>query len=142
MKKRLIVGLKSIDPVPALDYYLTQLDNSLTPIKNNTILRAHFSKKKNGFGRKAKASVSKEDFEFLRVIGRGGYSKVVLARKKDSGRMYAIKVMKKADVFSRAKISLFTSEVKINSSVKDSSFIVDLYYAFQTDDELYLVMDL
>jgi len=50
--------------------------------------------------------------------------------------------MKKADVFSRAKQSIFKSEVDIISSLRNSGFIVDLYYSFQTDEELYLVMDL
>ena len=44
---------------------------------------------------KGSASVSEKDFEYLKVIGRGGYSKVVMARKKDSGRLYAIKIMDK-----------------------------------------------
>jgi hypothetical protein len=44
-KKRLIVGLKNKDGIPALDYYLSQLGNSLLPIKSNTLLQVHFSKK-------------------------------------------------------------------------------------------------
>ena len=36
-----------------------------------------------------------EDFEQMRVIGRGGFSKVTLARKKDTGRLYAIKILRK-----------------------------------------------
>lgn len=36
-----------------------------------------------------------EDFEQMRVIGRGGFSRVILARKKDTGRLYAIKILKK-----------------------------------------------
>ena len=39
-----------------------------------------------------------ESFEQLKVIGRGGFSKVVLARKKDSGELYAIKIMSKSTV--------------------------------------------
>ena len=31
----------------------------------------------------------------MRVVGRGGFSRVVLARKKDTGRMYAIKILRK-----------------------------------------------
>lgn len=142
-KRRLIVGLKSANLTPALDYYLTQLGNSLSPIKHNTLLKVHFSKKKSkNLSSSVHGNISKEDFEYLKVIGRGGYSKVVLARKKDSGRLYAIKIMKKADVFSRTKRTIFKSEVQINSLLRDSPFIVDLYYTFQTDDELYLVMDL
>lgn len=31
----------------------------------------------------------------MRVIGRGGFSRVILARKKDTGRLYAIKILRK-----------------------------------------------
>ena len=40
-----------------------------------------------------------DDFEQIKVIGKGGFSRVVLARKKDSGRLYALKIMKKSRVF-------------------------------------------
>ena len=45
-------------------------------------------------------------------------------------------------MFGRAKSSVFVSESRINRLLKDSKFTVDLYYAFQTEDELFLVMDL
>jgi len=132
-----------VKTIPALDYYLTQLGNTLEPVEDNTTLEVHFSKKKSKkLGDYGRANVSKEDFEYLKVIGKGGYSKVTLARKKDSGRLYAVKIMKKADVFNRTKRSFFRSEVQIQNSLKECNFIVDLYYAFQTQDELYLAMDL
>ena len=34
-------------------------------------------------------------FEQLKVIGRGGFSRVVLARKKDTGMLYAMKILQK-----------------------------------------------
>ena len=42
-----------------------------------------------------KRSITINDFEQIRVIGRGGFSRVILARKKDTGRLYAIKIIKK-----------------------------------------------
>lgn len=44
--KKLIVGLKSVIFFPTLDYYLTKLDNVLSPIKHNTKLAVHFAKVK------------------------------------------------------------------------------------------------
>ncbi len=41
------------------------------------------------------SNVTIDDFEILKVIGKGGYSQVVMARKKDSGFLYAIKIMDK-----------------------------------------------
>ena len=70
---------------PAMDYYLTHLDNCLRPIKHNTLLAVHYSKINENdsistFYDQQKV-VSKEDFQFLKVIGWGGYATVVLARK-------------------------------------------------------------
>ena len=53
-----------------------------------------------------------------------------------------LKWWNKADIFSRTKRSVFISEVQVNKVLRKSPFIVDLYYTFQTEDELYLVMDL
>lgn len=95
-RKRLIVGLKTYEFNPTLDYYLTQLDNPISPIMHNTVLRVHFSKigsigksiphsfktlSPKKASRNIRATITKHDFEYICVIGKGGYSKVVLARK-------------------------------------------------------------
>ena len=41
--KKHIVGLKTVELIPALDYYLTQLENSLSPVKSKTLLAVHYS---------------------------------------------------------------------------------------------------
>lgn len=95
--KKLIVGLKTVELLPALDYYLTFLDNCLRPIKSNTLLAVHYAKmnEENQLKpKKYKKPVGKDDFQYLKVLGCGGYANVVLARKKDSGRLYAIKIIK------------------------------------------------
>ena len=48
--------------------------------------------------------ISNEDFKRIKVIGRGGFSKVLLVRKKDSGRLYAMKIMKKSRIFKEKKL--------------------------------------
>ena len=75
-----IIGLKSFEDNPTLDYYLTQLDNTCDKLHNLRLTVFYFNPK---FANSPmlKSKVGKEDFEFLRVIGHGGYSHVVLARK-------------------------------------------------------------
>lgn len=48
--------------------------------------------------------VTIEDFEQVRVVGRGGYSTVILARKKDTGRIYAIKMLRKDRLQGQIKV--------------------------------------
>ena len=94
-KMCVIVGLKWVLFYPTLDIYLEQLDNSLAPIKHKTAFEVHFAKisnkKKTLMG---ESKIWPEDFNFLNVIGRGSYSTVVIARKNDSGKLYAMKIMK------------------------------------------------
>lgn len=85
--------------------------------------------------------VTKADFEQLKVIGRGAYGKVLLVRHKASRRLYAMKVLKKASLFVKIKHAEHTkAERQILEDLKHP-FIVQLYYAFQTDDRLYLILE-
>ena len=76
------------------------------------------------------SNVTIHDFELLKVIGKGGYSTVFMARKKDSGNMYAIKVMDKKFLLHNMTPSAIVRECQINRKLKRSPFIIDLYWAF------------
>jgi len=87
-----------------------------------------------------KASTS--HFELLRVLGQGSFGKVFLVRKirgKDSGHLYAMKVLKKATLKVRDRVRT-KLERNILAEVQHP-FIVKLQYAFQTEGKLYLILD-
>lgn len=88
--------------------------------------------------------VSNQDFELLRVLGMGGYGKVFQVRKvthPNNGKIYAMKVLKKARIIHSIKDTDHTkTERNILESVKHP-FIVDLIYAFQTRGKLYLILE-
>ncbi|GAN07908.1 AGC family protein serine/threonine kinase domain-containing protein [Mucor ambiguus] len=85
--------------------------------------------------------VSLDDFEILKLLGRGAYGKVMLCRHKESGILYAMKVLKKASLFVHAKNAEHTkAERQILEEVRNP-FIVQLFYAFQTNDRLYLILE-
>ncbi len=50
---------------------------------------------------KRNGAVCKDDFQMLSVIGKGAYGKVLLVKKKDSGQLYALKVLKKSELERR-----------------------------------------
>ena len=85
-----------------------------------------------------------QDFELRWVLGRGGYGKVFQVRKltgKDSGQIFAMKVLKKATIVRNQKDTVHTkTERNILEAVKHP-FIVDLIYAFQTGGKLYLILE-
>lgn len=81
-------------------------------------------------------------FELLRVLGEGSFGKVFLVRKivgKDSGTLYAMKVLKKATLKIKDRVRS-TNERNILADV-GHAFIVKLHYAFQTPGKLYLILD-
>lgn len=88
-KRKKIVALKSTDQAEGLDMYLLDAKNSLKPLPDGLFLIAHLKKLSGD------TDVSINSFEQLKVIGRGGFSRVVLARKKDTGMLYAMKIITK-----------------------------------------------
>ena len=85
--------------------------------------------------------VSADDFQLLRVLGRGTYGKVVQVRKKDTGTLYAMKVMRKSTILTRSQVKHTLTERYVLEAVRHP-FIIGLQFAFQTADHLYLVLPL
>lgn len=84
--------------------------------------------------------ITANDFHLIKVVGKGSFGKVVMVRKKDSGKVYAMKVLRKETVFARRQVENTKSEREILQKI-DHPFIARLRYAWQTNDKLYLVMD-
>jgi len=71
-----------------------------------------------------------EDFEIIKVIGKGGFSKVLEVRKKSSAAIYAMKIIKKSFVIGNNKVKEIMIERHILTKM-NHPFIVQLHYAFQ-----------
>uniref|UniRef100_A0A8C4WTU8 non-specific serine/threonine protein kinase n=1 Tax=Gopherus evgoodei TaxID=1825980 RepID=A0A8C4WTU8_9SAUR len=82
----------------------------------------------------------KEDFEILKVIGRGAFGEVAVVKLKNADKVFAMKILNKWEMLKRAETACFREErdVLVNG---DNQWITALHYAFQDDNYLYLVMD-
>ena len=81
-----------------------------------------------------------DDFNLLSVIGKGSYGKVLLVKKKDTGEMLAIKMLKKDYIERRNQILHTKTERNILARV-NHPFIVKLKYAFHNPKKLYFVLE-
>lgn len=103
-----------------------------------------------------------KDFDLLKVLGTGGeffecsckihvltsllaaYGKVFLVRKirgPDRGHLYAMKVLKKANIVQKKKTTEHTrTERQVLETIRQSPFLVTMHYAFQTPAKLHLVL--
>lgn len=59
------------------------------------------------------SNITKRDFEMISVIGKGSYGKVMLVKKNDSGKLYAMKVLKKAEIIKRNQVEHTMTERRI-----------------------------
>ena len=85
--------------------------------------------------------VSKNDFEFEYIIGRGGFGKVWQVTMKKTNKKYALKEMSKVKIIDRRSEKSIKGERDFLSILRHP-FIVNMNCAFQDDENLYLVMDL
>uniref|UniRef100_A0A8C9W2V6 non-specific serine/threonine protein kinase n=1 Tax=Scleropages formosus TaxID=113540 RepID=A0A8C9W2V6_SCLFO len=84
--------------------------------------------------------LQRDDFEILKVIGRGAFGEVAVVKVKSTDKVFAMKILNKWEMLKRAETACFREErdVLVNG---DSQWITTLHYAFQDDNNLYLVMD-
>ncbi|XP_054712258.1 LOW QUALITY PROTEIN: atypical protein kinase C-like [Uloborus diversus] len=82
-----------------------------------------------------------DDFELLRVIGRGSYAKVLMVELKKTGRIYAMKVIKKELVSDEEDIDWVQTEKHVFETASNYPFLVGLHSCFQTPSRLFFVIE-
>ena len=87
-----------------------------------------------------KKKLTPDDFDILKLVGQGAFGKVFQVRKKDSGAIYAMKVMKKERIVEKDQAEYTRAERDILTAVTHP-FIVSLRYSFQTTSKLYLILE-
>ncbi|KAI9613792.1 hypothetical protein H4Q26_009639 [Puccinia striiformis f. sp. tritici PST-130] len=88
-----------------------------------------------------KKSLDVADFEFLKMIGKGTFGRVFQVRKKDTKRIYAMKVLSKKEVIDKKEVQHTIGERNILQQSSDCPFLLGLKFSFQSPGELFLVMD-
>ncbi|PSN67144.1 hypothetical protein BS50DRAFT_383594 [Corynespora cassiicola Philippines] len=106
-------------------------DFALGPTKSSSVTMTDVTRK-----------MTAEDFQPLACLGKGSYGTVLLVKQRSTGRLFAQKQFKKASITVHKKLIEQTkTERAILESVNRHPFIVNLYYAFQDHEKLYLILE-
>lgn len=101
---------------------------------------ASLGKKESQFLRLRRTRLSLEDFETVKVIGKGAFGEVRLVQKKDTGKIYAMKTLLKSEMYNKDQLAHVKAERDVLAG-SDSPWVVSLYYSFQDSQYLYLIME-
>lgn len=85
-------------------------------------------------------NVGFKSFEILEVLGQGTFGKVFKVKKKDTGLIYAMKVLKKSVLARNKHLKYAITECNVLKKA-DHPFIIRLHFSFQTPDYLYMILD-
>ncbi|XP_052256843.1 rho-associated protein kinase 2-like [Dreissena polymorpha] len=125
-----------LDGIVAL---VRDLDHQAIRSRNKSV-EQFLHKYKNGFDVVTKNRMRHDDFDVLKVIGRGAFGEVQLVRHKISKKVFAMKLLSKYEMIKRADTAFYWEEREIMANA-NSEWIVELHYSFQDDKFLYMVMD-
>jgi len=88
-------------------------------------------------------SCSINDFNILKVLGRGHFGKVILSKHRQSQQYFALKVLKKGDILAREEVDSLMVEKRIFELATEHKhpFLVNLSACFQTAEHVFFVME-
>ena len=140
----------AIDDVPSDT--LNNLNIGQTDLKDDLATEViDLVKINNSTSDKIVSKLTIDDFEIRRVLGTGGFGKVFLVSKTggaQKGSFYAMKVLKKAVIVRNKETKEIDQDINVHAKLERDvlaavthPFIVDLKYAFQARNKVYLIME-
>ncbi|TEB35718.1 kinase-like protein [Coprinellus micaceus] len=97
-------------------------------------------KRESMFLRLRRTKIGLNDFKTVKVIGRGAFGEVRLVQKADTGKIYAMKLLRKNEMLKKDQLAHVRAERDVLAE-SNSPWVVQLFYSFQDPIYLYLVME-
>ncbi|CAH1760979.1 2427_t:CDS:2 [Entrophospora sp. SA101] len=117
-----------------------KLENEVCSEERKNRQLVSLGRKESHFLRLKRTRLGIEDFITLKVIGKGAFGEVRLVQKADTAKIYAMKTLRKAEMFKKDQLAHVRSERDVLAEC-DSPWVVQLYYSFQDPSYLYLIME-
>ncbi|KAJ8368939.1 hypothetical protein SKAU_G00089670 [Synaphobranchus kaupii] len=89
---------------------------------------------------KSGSKVTMNDFDYLKLLGKGTFGKVILVKEKATGMYYAMKILRKEVIIAKDEVAHTVTESRVLQNTRHP-FLTTLKYAFQTHDRLCFVME-
>uniref|UniRef100_A0AAR2J4Z7 Rho-associated protein kinase 2 n=1 Tax=Pygocentrus nattereri TaxID=42514 RepID=A0AAR2J4Z7_PYGNA len=116
------------------------LDLDFPALRKNKNIETFLNRYEKVMSHIRELQMKQEDFDRVKVIGRGAFGEVQLVRHKASQKVYAMKLLSKFEMIKRSDSAFFWEERDI-MAFADSPWVVQLCCAFQDDRYLYMVME-
>ncbi|KAJ3441240.1 non-specific serine/threonine protein kinase [Anaeramoeba flamelloides] len=87
-----------------------------------------------------KKQYTQDKFKKLKEIGKGSFGKVYLVEEKETGKIFAMKVLVKKEMIKRKQIKNLLTEHELLEKIK-CPFIVDFHSSFQNKEKIFFVME-
>ncbi|KAJ7507838.1 kinase-like domain-containing protein [Mycena galericulata] len=116
-----------------------QGDNMMSEERKQRQLQ-QLGKKESTFLRLRRTKLGLDNFRTVKVIGKGAFGEVRLVQKTDTGKIYAMKTLKKEEMLKKDQLAHVRAERDVLAE-SASEWIVQLYYSFQDPSYLYLIME-
>uniref|UniRef100_A0A671XVV2 Rho-associated protein kinase 2 n=1 Tax=Sparus aurata TaxID=8175 RepID=A0A671XVV2_SPAAU len=116
------------------------LDLDYPALRKNKNIETFLNRYEKVIGQTRDLQMKSEDFDRVKVIGRGAFGEVQLVRHKASQKVYAMKLLSKFEMIKRSDSAFFWEERDI-MAFANSPWVVQLCCAFQDEHYLYMVME-
>lgn len=114
-------------------------DTSMSDDRRSRQLVA-LGRRESGFLRLRRTRLGLDDFRTVKVIGKGAFGEVRLVQKCDTGKIYAMKTLRKSEMFKKDQLAHVRAERDVLAE-SNSPWVVQLFYSFQDSAYLYLLME-
>ncbi|CAG8468771.1 35009_t:CDS:2 [Racocetra persica] len=119
-----------------------ELEKMAISDKDKREIRQEWLALESDYMRILRKKITVNAFQMIKTIGHGAFGVVKLVREKNTGILYAMKIMRKADMLKKGQEGHIRAERDLLTAASESArWIIKLIYSFQDADHLYLVME-